>query len=318
MRAVVYDTYGPPEVLRLEDVERPVPNADEILVRNHASTVNRTDCGWRSASPFITRYFVGWRRPRRKILGMEFAGVVEAVGDAVTEFAVGDRVFGVKGFGAHAEYVCVRESAAVAHMPDGVSFAEAAVSDGFCIAISCLRRARLERGQRILVYGASGSIGSATVQLARHMGANVTAVCNTKNVDLIRSLGAPVVYDYLKEDFRKNGETYDVVFDAVGKQTFMQCRKSIKPGGIFMATDGFRNLPLMLWTSRIGSRRAALGFATYKKADVLLLKQMLESGEYRGVIDRSYPLEDIVEATRYVETLEKTGNVILTLDGGVA
>jgi NADPH:quinone reductase-like Zn-dependent oxidoreductase len=146
----------------------------------------------------------------------------------------------------------------------------------------------------------------------------VAAVCNTKNVDLIRSLGAPVVYDYLKEDFRKNGETYDVVFDAVGKQTFMQCRKSIKPGGIFMATDGFRNLPLMLWTSRIGSRRAALGFATYKKADVLLLKQMLESGEYRGVIDRSYPLEDIVEATRYVETLEKTGNVILTLDGGVA
>lgn len=318
MRAVVYDRYGPPEVLRLEDVERPVPNDDEILVRNHASTVNRTDCGWRSAKPFITRYFIGWVRPRRKILGMEFAGEVEAVGSAVTEFAVGDRVFGVKGFGAHAEYVCVRESAAIAHMPDGMTFRDAAVSDGFCIAISCLRRAGLQQGKRILVYGASGSIGSAAVQIARHMGADVSAVCNTKNVELIRSLGAPVVYDYLKDDFTKNGETYDVVLDAVGKQTFMRCRGSIKPGGIFIATDGFRNFAHAAWTSRIGNKRAALGFAKYTKPDVVLLGQLLGSGEYRPVIDRSYPIEDVVEATRYVETLEKTGNVVLIVDGGVA
>jgi len=317
MRAVVYDRYGPPEVLRLEDVERPVPSEDEILVKVHATTVNRTDCGWRSAKPFLTRYFIGLLRPKRKILGMELAGEVEAVGAAVTEFAVGDRVFGVKGFGAHAEFTCIRESAPVAHMPAGATFEEAAaVCDGACIALSCLRRAGLQAGQRILVYGASGSIGTAAVQLAKHLGADVTAVCNTQNVELVQSLGADRVIDYLKEDFTENGETYDVVFDAVGKQTFMRCRRSLKPGGIFIATDGFRNLPLALWTSRIGDKRAALGLARYTKEDVLLLKKLIEAGEYRAVIDRSYPLEDVVEATRYVETQQKTGNVVLTLNGG--
>ena len=317
MRAVVYDRYGPPEVLRLEDVERPVPSEDEILVKVHATTVNRTDCGWRSAKPFLTRYFIGLLRPKRKILGMELAGEVEAVGAAVTEFAVGDRVFGVKGFGAHAEFTCIRESAPVAHMPAGATFEEAAaVCDGACIALSCLRRAGLQAGQRILVYGASGSIGTAAVQLAKHLGADVTAVCNTQNVELVQSLGADRVIDYLKKDFTENGETYDVVFDAVGKQTFMRCRRSLKPGGIFIATDGFRNLPLALWTSRIGDKRAALGLARYTKEDVLLLKKLIEAGEYRAVIDRSYPLEDVVEATRYVETQQKTGNVVLTLNGG--
>ncbi len=317
MRAVVYDRYGPPEVLRLEDVERPVPSEDEILVKVHATTVNRTDCGWRSAKPFLTRYFIGLLRPKRKILGMELAGEVEAVGAAVTEFAVGDRVFGVKGFGAHAEFTCIRESAPVAHMPAGATFEEAAaVCDGACIALSCLRRAGLQAGQRILVYGASGSIGTAAVQLAKHLGADVTAVCNTQNVELVQSLGADRVIDYLKEDFTENGETYDVVFDAVGKQTFMRCRRSLKPGGIFIATDGFRNLPLALWTSHVGDKRAALGLARYTKEDVLLLKKLIEAGEYRAVIDRSYPLEDVVEATRYVETQQKTGNVVLTLNGG--
>ena len=317
MRAVVYDRYGPPEVLRLEDVERPVPSEDEILVKVHATAVNRTDCGWRSAKPFLTRYFIGLLRPKRKILGMELAGEVEAVGAAVTEFAVGDRVFGVKGFGAHAEFTCIRESAPVAHMPAGATFEEAAaVCDGACIALSCLRRAGLQAGQRILVYGASGSIGTAAVQLAKHLGADVTAVCNTQNVELVQSLGADRVIDYLKEDFTENGETYDVVFDAVGKQTFMRCRRSLKPGGIFIATDGFRNLPLALWTSHVGDKRAALGLARYTKEDVLLLKKLIEAGEYRAVIDRSYPLEDVVEATRYVETQQKTGNVVLTLNGG--
>ena len=319
MRAVVYDRYGPPEVLRLEEVERPVPGEDEILVKVHATTVNRTDCRWRSAKPFLTRYFIGLLRPKRKILGMELAGEVEAVGSSVTEFAVGDRVFGVKGFGAHAEFTCIRESAPVAHMPAGATFEEAAaVCDGVCIALSCLRRAGLQEGQRILVYGASGSIGTAAVQLAKHVGAHVTAVCNPKNVELVQSLGADRVIDYLHEDFTENGETYDVVFDAVGKQTFMRCKRSLKPGGIFIATDGFRNLPLALWTSRIGDKRAALGIAKYTKEDVLLLKELIEAGEYRAVIDRSYPLEDVVEATRYVETQQKTGNVVLTLNGGRA
>jgi NADPH:quinone reductase-like Zn-dependent oxidoreductase len=319
MRAVVYDRYGPPEVLRVEEVAQPVPSEDEVLVRIHATTVNRTDCGWRSAKPFLVRFFIGLLRPRRKILGMEFAGEVDAVGAAVNDFAVGDRVFGVKGFGAHAEFVCIRESAPVAHMPAGMTFEEAAaVCDGVCIALSCLRRADLEKGQKILVYGASGSVGTAAVQLAAHMGADVTAVCNTKNVELVRSLGAGRVIDYLQEDFTRNGETYDVIFDAVGKQTFMRCRRSLRPGGIFVATDGFRNLPLALWTSRIGDRRAALGVAKYTKEDVRFLKELIETGKYRAVIDHSFPLEDVVEATRYVETQQKTGNVVLIVDGGRA
>jgi NADPH:quinone reductase-like Zn-dependent oxidoreductase len=319
MRAVVYDRYGPPDVLRLADVDRPVPAEDEVLVRIHATTVNRTDCGWRSAKPFLIRYFIGLLRPKRKILGMELAGEVEAVGAAVTEFEVGDHVFGVKGFGAHAEYVCIRESAALAHKPAGMSFEEAAaVCDGVCTALSCLRRADLRTGQKILIYGATGSIGSAAVQLAKHLGADVTAVCNTKNLELVRSLGADRVIDYTHDDFTKNGELYDVIFDAVGKQSFMQCRRSLKPGGIYVATDGLRNLPLALWTSRIGDKKAALGIAKYKKKDVLFLKELIEAGEYRAVIDRSYPLEDAVEATRYVETGQKTGNVVLIVNGGTA
>jgi NADPH:quinone reductase-like Zn-dependent oxidoreductase len=314
MKAVVYDRYGPPDVLQLADVDRPVPADGEILVRIHAATVNRTDCGWRSASPFITRFFIGLLRPKRRVLGMEFAGTVEQLGPAVTEFAVGDEVFGVRGWGAHAEFICIREARAVAHKPAGMSFAEAAaVCDGACIALSCLRHAGGLRGKRVLVYGATGSVGTAAVQLARHFGAHMTAVSNTKNVDLVRSLGADLVLDYEHEDFTKNGETYDVVFDAVGLHTFMRCRRSLAPGGIYIATDGFRNLPLWLWTSRIGNRKAVLGMAKYTKKDVLFLKQLIEAGEYRAVIDRSYPFDDVVEATRYVETRQKTGNVVLTI-----
>ena len=318
MRAVVYDRYGPPDVLRVEDVERPVPKADEILVKVHASTVNRTDCGWRSAKPFFTRFFLGVRRPKRKILGMELAGEVEAVGAAVTEFEVGDHVFGVRGFGAHAEFVCIRESASVAHKPAGMTFEEAAaVCDGACIALSCLRKADRLEGRSIVVYGATGSVGTAGVQLAKQLGARVTAVCNTKNVELVSSLGADEVVDYLQEDFTKNGETYDVVFDAVGKHSFRRCRDSLKRGGIFVPTDGFRNLFLALWTRRIGAKRVVFDIPPrYRKKDVLFLKELIEAGKYRAVIDRSYPLEDVVEATRYVETQQKTGNVVLAVDGG--
>jgi NADPH:quinone reductase-like Zn-dependent oxidoreductase len=318
MRAVVHDRYGPPEVLRLAEVERPVPTDDEVLVRVHATTVNRSDTGLRSAEYFITRFFTGVLRPKRRIMGMEFAGLVEAVGANVTEFAAGDRVFGV-GTGANAQFLCVRESGALAEMPAGATFEEAAaVCDGAILALGFLRRANLRRGQTILVYGASGSIGTAAVQLARHFGAHVTAVCNTKNVDLVASLGADEVIDHLQEDFTRNGETYDVVFDAVGKLSFRRCRGSVTPGGVYAPTDGLQNLLFALWTSRIGEKKVVFPIPRYTKKDVLFLKELIEAGEYRAVVDRTYPLEDVVEAHRYVDTGQKTGNVVLTVDGGRA
>jgi NADPH:quinone reductase-like Zn-dependent oxidoreductase len=316
MRAVVHDSYGPPEVLRLAEVYRPVPKDDEVLVRVHASTVNRTDTGFRNSEYFFTRVFTGLLRPKRKIPGLEFAGVVEAVGVAVTEFQVGDGVFGIKG-GANAEYVCVREGGVLAHKPAGMTFEEAAaVCDGALVARTCLTPADLGKGRAIVVYGASGSIGTAAVQLAKHFEADVTAVCNTKNVELVRSLGADQVIDYQQEDFTKNGRTYDVVFDAVGKHSFRRCKRSLKPGGIYITTDlGFMwHVPiLMLVTRWIGSRKATLGIGKWRREDLLLLKELIEAGKYRAVIDRTYPLEDVVEATRYVETGQKTGNVVLTV-----
>jgi NADPH:quinone reductase-like Zn-dependent oxidoreductase len=321
MRAVVHDHYGPPEVLRLEDVDRPVPKDHEILVRVHAATVNRTDCHIRAANPFFWRFFAGLRRPKRKVLGMEFAGEVAAVGSAVTEFALGDHVFGIQGYnrpaGTHAEFVCVRESDPVAHKPAGATFEEAAaVCDGALGALAGLRAAGLEKGQRILVYGASGSIGTAAVQLAKHFGAHVTAVCNTKNVELVRSLGADYVMDYLKEDFTKNGETYHVIFDAVGKHSFRRSRGSLKPGGVFLPTDNLINFALALGTRRIGDKRVIFAVPKLKKEDVIFVKGLIEAGEYRPVIDRRYPLDDVIAATKYVETGQKTGNVVLTLNGG--
>jgi NADPH:quinone reductase-like Zn-dependent oxidoreductase len=321
MKAVVTDRYGPPEVQRLADVERPEPKDDEVLIKIHATTVNRTDCHLRAAKPFLWRFIAGFRRPRKKILGMEFAGEVAEVGAAVTEFQVGDRVFGLHPFnqlsGTHAEFICIRELGLLAHMPAGITFEEAAaVSDGALSALSALRTAHLGEGQRILIYGASGSIGTAAVQLAKHFGAHVTAVCNTKNVELVRSLGADHVIDYLQEDFTKTGQTYDVVFDAVGKHSFGRSRRSLNPGGLYIPTDNLINLPLTLLTRRIGDKKVLFGMPKYAKSDVLLLKELIEAGKYRPVIDRTYPLEDVVEATRYVETGQKTGNVVLTVDGG--
>ena len=317
MKAVVCDRYGPPEVLRLEDVERPVPDDDQVLVRVRATTVNRSDCGHRSATPFFTRAFSGLRRPRSRIPGMEFAGEVEEVGAAVTEFEVGDHVFGVKGSGAHAEYTCVNESRPVAQRPAGLSFEEAAsLPDGFIIASACLQKAEPRPGRSILIYGATGSIGTAAVQLARHHGADVTAVADTKNVELVRSLGADVVIDRLQEDFTKNGTTYDVVFDAVGKHSFRRSRRSLKPGGVFIETDlGFmwHVPPLALATRWLGDKRVTIPIPKYTKQNLLFLKELVETGRYRPVVDRTYRLEDVVEATRYVETAQKTGNVVLTV-----
>jgi NADPH:quinone reductase-like Zn-dependent oxidoreductase len=322
MRAVVYDKYGPPDVLRLEDVERPVPTADEVLVKIHATTVNRLDVHTREANrssglavSLLSRLVSGPRRPRQRILGSEFAGAVEAVGAAVREFAVGDRVFGLTGlrFGTHAEFTCVRERALIAPMPAGMSFEEAAaVCDGGLNALWCLRGADLKKGQAILIYGASGAIGTAGVQLAKYFGADVTAVCNTKNVEIVRALGADRVIDYTKEDFTQNGQTYDVIFDAVGKHSFKRCKGSLKRGGSYLATDGFRNLTLGLWTARFGEKKVIFRIPPrYTKKDVLLLKEIIEAGRYRAVIDRRYQLEDVVEAARYVETGQKTGNVVL-------
>ncbi len=316
MRAVVCDRYGPAELLRIENVERPVPEDDEVLVRVHATTVTRSDSGFRAADPFFARVFTGLRRPKRRIVGMELAGVVEAVGAAVTEFAVGDEVFGLR-WGANAEYVCVREQGALAHKPAGLSFEEAAaLSDGSSIAIACLKKANLGPGKRIVVYGATGAIGTAGVQLAKASGAHVTAVANTKNLALVRSLGADEVVDYTQEDFTRNGETYDAIFDAVGKQSFRRCRRSLEPGGVFITTDlGYMwHVPPLALASRwIGDRRVTLPIPKYAKEDALRVKELVEAGQYRPVIDRTYPLEEVVEATKYVETGQKTGNVVLTV-----
>ena len=327
MRAVVYDRYGPPDVLRLAEVERPVPKEDEVLVKIHATTVTRADCATREANrrsglavTVISRLISGLRRPKQRILGSELAGEVEAIGATVSEFEIGEHVFGTTGFrfGTHAEFTCVRESARIARKPTGMSFEEAAtVCDGALNALWCLRGADLRKGQRILIYGASGAIGTAAVQLAKYLEADVTAVCSAKNIELTRSLGADRTIDYTQEDFTKNGQTYDVIFDAVGKHSFERCRGSLKPGGIYLATDGFRNLILALWTSRLGDKKVIFSIPPrYTKKDVLLLKELIEAGKYRAVIDRCYPLEDVVEATRYVETEQKTGNVVLTVAGG--
>jgi NADPH:quinone reductase-like Zn-dependent oxidoreductase len=329
MRAVVYDRYGTPDVLRLEDVERPVPKDDEVLVKIRAAAVTRADCATREANrrsglavTLISRSISGLRRPKQRILGSELAGEVEAAGAAVSEFAVGDQVFGSTGFrfGAHAEFTCIPESARIAHKPAGMSFEEAAaVCDGGLNSLWCLRLAKLRAGQRILIYGASGAIGTAGVQLAKRFGADVTAVCSTKNLELVRSLGADRVIDYTQEDFTQNGQTYDVIFDAVGKHSFRRCRRSLKHGGSYLATDGLGNLILALWTSRIGDKKVIFQIPPrYTKKDVLFLKELIEAGRYQAVIDRRYPLEDVADATRYVETEKKTGNVVLTINGGRA
>ncbi|HWL37787.1 MAG TPA: NAD(P)-dependent alcohol dehydrogenase [Frankiaceae bacterium] len=315
MRAVVQDRYGPPEVLRVADVERPVAKDDELLVRVHASTVTRSDTGLRGAEYPFTRLITGLRRPKHTVAGMEFAGVVEETGAAVTEFAAGDEVFGVEN-GANAEYLVVRESEVVARKPAGLTFEEAAaVPDGALLALTCLRPAYPLTGKNVLVYGAAGSIGTAAVQLlAHHFGVEVTAVCDGKDADVVRSLGAGKVIDRLTEDFTRNGETYDVIFDAVGKHSFRRCRRSLDSGGVYVTCDlgvGYHVPLLMLVTKLVGSRRAALGIGSYRKDDLLLVRDLVEAGRYRPVIDRTYGLDEIVEATRYVETGQKTGNVVI-------
>jgi NADPH:quinone reductase-like Zn-dependent oxidoreductase len=316
MRAIVHDRYGPPEVLRVDEVERPVPKDDEVLVKVHASTVTRGDAmGVRAVEYRFTRLFNGVRRPRRTSFGSEFAGRVEEAGAAVTEFSVGDEVFGFK-VGATAEYVAVAESGVIAPKPAGLTYEEAAaIPDGSLLALTCLKPAEPLPGKSVLVYGAAGSVGTAAVQLlAHHHGVEVTAVCDTSDVDLVRSLGAREVIDRLREDFTKAGATYDVIFDAVGKHSFRRCRSALKPGGIYVSMDlGFMyHLPFLALATRVaGRRRATFGIGRYRKEDLVLIKELVEAGKYRPVIDRTYPLDEIVEATSYVESGQKTGNVVL-------
>jgi len=320
MKAAVQTRYGPPEVVRISEVEKPTAKDNEVLVQVHATTVNRTDCACRAAKPFFMRLFTGLTGPRATILGNEFAGVVEAVGSAVTTFKVGDKVFGYNEgpFGAHAEYLSIPEDGSLATIPANVTFEQAAPStEGSHYALSHIRAAKIQSGQDVLVNGATGAIGSAAVQVLKSIGAKVTAVCDTHNIELVRGLGADRVVDYTAEDFTKDEQRYDVVLDSVGKSSFGQCMRILKPGGIYLSSElgpGAQNPFLALIAPLHGRKKVLFPIPKHDQQMVVYLKELIESGQFQPVIDRSYPLDQIVEAYRYVETGQKIGNVVITLE----
>jgi NADPH:quinone reductase-like Zn-dependent oxidoreductase len=319
MKAAVYTHYGPPEIVHLAEVDKPVAKDNEVLIKISASTVNRTDCGFRSANYFIVRFWSGLIRPKNPVLGCEFAGVIEAIGKNVTLFKPGDKVFGYNDtkFGGHAEYMTMAEDDSLTTMPENISFNEAAaITEGAHYALCDIRAAKIGAGQQVLIYGATGAIGSAAVQLVKHLGAGVTAVCDTKNTGLVQSLGADVVIDYLKEDFTTLNTRFDVIFDAVGKSSFRKCLPLLKKEGIYMSTElGYmaQNPFLALITPLFGGKKLLFPMPSISKKDVEFLKELVANGRFRPVIDRSYPLEQIIEAHRYVETGMKTGNVVITI-----
>jgi NADPH:quinone reductase-like Zn-dependent oxidoreductase len=324
MKAAVRTRYGPPDVVRIEDVDRPAIGDHEVLVKVHATTVNRTDCGFRAAEPFIVRFFSGLLRPRITVLGSEFAGVVEAVGSGVTSFAVGDKVFGYNEgrFGAHAEYLSIPEDGPLATMPANVTYEEAAPStEGSHYALSLITRAKIRSGQDVLVNGATGAIGSAAVQILKSLGAVVTAVCAAEHVEMVKGLGAVRVIDYTAEDFTRDAQTYDVVLDAVGKSSFGRCRRLLKPRGIYLSSDLgplSQNPILALITPLFGGKRVMFPIPPkYDQQRVRHVKEMIESGAFRPVIDRRYRLDQIVEAYRYVEAGQKIGNVVIGVDPAI-
>jgi NADPH:quinone reductase-like Zn-dependent oxidoreductase len=320
MRAAVRTRYGPPEVVRIAEVAKPTAKDNEVLVKVHATTVNRTDCGLRAAKPFIYRFFTGLRRPRVTVLGTEFAGEVEAVGRGVTSFQVGDRVFGFNGasFGAHAQYLVTPEDGMLATMPADLTYEEAAAStEGSHYALASIRAAKIQRGQDVLVYGATGAIGSAAVQLLKSLGAEVTAVCDTTNVELVRGLGAGRVIDYTAQDFTRDEQSYDVVLDAVGKSSFGRCRRLLKPGGRYLSSDLgplSLNPVLALITPLFGGKRVMFPIPRDDQEIVRYLKKEIESGAFKPVIDRRYRLDEIVEAYTYVETGRKIGSVVISVE----
>jgi NADPH:quinone reductase-like Zn-dependent oxidoreductase len=320
MKAIVYERYGPPEVLELAEVEKPTPEDDELLIKVHATTVQTGD--WRARSlelppgfGFMGRLVFGISKPRKPILGTELAGQVEAIGKNVTKFNVGDQVFAFPGasLGCHAEYRCIRESGPVLPKPANLSHGEAAaLSFGGATALDFFRRGKLVSGEKVLVNGASGAVGTAAVQLAKHFGAHVTGVCSGANADLVRSLGAEHVVDYTKEDFTKNGEKYDVIVDTVGTAPFSRSKGSLTENGRLLAVlGGFGDLLRAPWVNLTSKMKVVAGPGSEKVEDLRLLAKLAEAGEYKPVIDQRYALEQFREAHRRVDSGHKRGNVVI-------
>jgi NADPH:quinone reductase-like Zn-dependent oxidoreductase len=322
MKAIVATNYGGPEVLQLKEVEKPAPKDNEILVKVHATTVNVGDSRMRSfAVPPLfwlpARITLGFTKPKNPIFGMELAGKVEAVGKDVKRFRVGDQVFAStleENFGAHAEYKCLREDAAVVTKPQQVSYEEAAtLSISANTALYFLKKGNIQPGQKVLINGASGGVGTFAVQLAKYFGAEVTGVCSTKNIELVKSLGADRVIDYTQEDFTKNGERYDIIFDAAGKTTFSQCESSLKPKGYYLSTIIVLPEIKGLWYSMTTGKQVIGGTAATSTEALVFLKELMEMGRLKPVIDRCYALEQMAEAHRYVDQGHKKGNVVITV-----
>ena len=319
MKAAIHTRYGTPEVVQIQEIDKPFPIANEVLVRVHASTVNRTDCGFRSAEYFISRFFSGVLRPKQQTLGCEFSGTIESVGESVSTYKQGDRVFGYNdtSFGAHAEYLIRDEQDAMTLMPHNLGFAEAAaLTEGAHYALCDIRAAKVQAGQKIMVYGATGAIGSAAVQLLKYFDTEVTAVCNTPNMDLVRSLGADFVIDYTREDFTKTARRYDFIFDAVGKSSFGACKPLLKENGIYISTELGKNSE-NIWMALFGllhkGKKVLFPIPYIHKEDVIFLKNLAESGQFKPHIDRIYPFDEIIEAYQYVESRQKIGNVVLSI-----
>jgi NADPH:quinone reductase-like Zn-dependent oxidoreductase len=323
MKAIVCERYGPPEVLKLAEVEKPAPRDNEILIKIHATTVTSGDWRVRSLNVprgfgFIMRLVFGISRPRQPILGTELAGVVELTGKDVSKFQVGDSVFAFSdaSMGCHAEYKCLPENGVIALKPTNLTFEEAAaLSFGGMTALDFFHRAKLQRGESVLINGASGAVGTAAVQLARHFGADVTGVCSTANVELVRSLGASHVIDYTKEDFTQNRETYDIILDTVGSAPFCRSKGSLKKGGrLLMILAGLPDMLQAPWVSLTSGKKVVAGPAATRAEDLRYLAKLAETGEFKPVIDRRYPFEQIASAHRYVDTGRKKGNVVITLE----
>jgi NADPH:quinone reductase-like Zn-dependent oxidoreductase len=317
MKAVIHEKYGPPEVLEVVELDMPTPKDNEVLIKIHATTLNRTDTGMRSAAYFVSRFVTGLFRPKLAVTGTEFAGIVTTVGADVKEYKVGDKVFGFddSSFGAHAEYKVEPSAGPMAKIPSGFSYHEvAAAGEGATYALNILEAAKVKKGQNILIYGASGAIGSAAVQICKHLGTKVTAVCGTKNVKLIKSLGADKVYDYQTEDFTGTSDKFDLIVDAVGKSSYGVCKPLLAPNGTYVSSELGRwgqNVFLAIWFAATGKRKVIFPIPKINKEKMNQIKLLLESGDYKPVVDSMYDLEDIVEATKYVETGQKTGNVII-------
>ena len=320
MKAIVYKKYGPPEVLTIQDVEKPVPKDNEVLIKVYATTVTSGDSRLRRADPFIARFFNGLIRPKRAtILGAELAGEIETIGKDVKLFKQGDHVFAGTGFdlGANAEYLCLPEDSAVALKPNNLTHEEsAAIFFGGNTALHYLRKGNIQSGQKVLIYGASGSIGTAAVQLAKYFGAEVSGVSSTSNLELVKSMGADKVIDYTADDFKIIGETYDIIFDTVGKSPFSDCVKSLNKNGFYLRAVHMEVSPILqgLWTSMTSSKKIIGGVAVECKENLIFLRDLIEAGKLKPVIDKRYPMEQIADAHRYVDKGHKKGNVVIIMD----